>query len=198
MTRPRHLRGWIAAPLALAGLIALSRPPAGRAESTPAVPDAPATLPAAALGFGPVGYFQNRCVSCHGNYGAFYGDGFAADLSDADLADTVAEMCEGPGRAPLDGDDLAAEVAYHRSLAGQGGPFVAVVSRDGTAIRGEVTPGSTVRVGDASATVDGHDWHADVPANAGPVVAERDGRSTTLPPGSAHSHAEAVGSNDPK
>ena len=186
-----------------AGLASLSLPPAGHAEPATVANDAPrgaaTTRPAVAPGFGAIGYYQAHCVSCHGPYGSYYGDGFAADLSDAELAETVDEMCAGPGQAPLEGDPLAAEVAYHRSLARPDGPpFVAVVSRDAGGVKGEVTPGSAVRVGDRDAVVDGHDWHLDATADApidpaAPVVAERAGRSTTLTPGEGlYSHRRAA------
>ncbi len=144
----------------------------------------PTTSPAAprpvALDFKPIAHFQAHCANCHGNYGSFYGDGFAADLSDADLQQTVKEMCAGPGQAPLKGEELAAEVAYHRSLA-RGTPFVIVTKRAGGQIEGEVTDGATVQVGGKPATVEGTTFRAAAPPDA-PVVASKGGKSTTLAP----------------
>ena len=139
---------------------------------------APADAPVAALDFKPIAYFQAHCANCHGDYGAFYGDGFAADLSDAKLQETVKAMCAGPGQAPLKGEELAAEIAYHRSLA-SGTPFVLVTQRGGGKVEGEVTDGATVTVGGKPATVDGTTFRADAPPDSA-VVASKGGKSTTL------------------
>ena len=154
---------------------------------------APTTAPAAApaaLDFKPITYFQAHCANCHGDYGSFYGKGFATDLSDADLQKTVKEMCAGPGQAPLKGEELAAEVAYHRSLA-HGTPFVIVTSRGGGKVSGEVTAGAAVKVGGADAAVDGTTFHADAKDDAA-VIASKGGKSTDLKPADGpFSHAAA-------
>lgn len=93
--------------------------------------------------FAPLDYFNDKCARCHGNYGSFYGADFAKGQSDAQLGETVKEMCEGPAQAPLSPHDLQVLVAWHRALR-DGKPFVASVKLDGGVWSGEATPGSTV------------------------------------------------------
>ena len=156
---------------------------------------APATAPAEAqpIAFQPIGYFNDRCGSCHGNYGAFWGEGFARHLDDAALREMVREMTEGPAQAPLDPQPLGALIAYHRSLA-DGTPFILISRRDGGVLAGEVTPGATViaRSGERTiaATVDGHSWTLtlDEIDSDWTIVATRGQQTTRLPVTSWHSH----------
>ena len=141
--------------------------------------DAPDADPAAAA---PISYFNANCASCHGDYGSFWGDGFAAEYDDAELREVVAEMAAGPGFAPIDGAALDAQTAYNRSLAaGDGSPPFLVAA---TATGGEVTPGSTVTLetdaGEVAATVAGHRWHAEVDSKIIAAIAERGGQTTRL------------------
>lgn len=107
----------------------------------------------------PITYFNDKCANCHGNYGSFWGEGFAAELSDAELHEIVEEMAAGPAQAPLDEAALAVQTAYHRSLV-DGRPFI-VAWREGETWRGEVTPKAKVRAGSAEADVKGHAWTFD-------------------------------------
>ncbi len=120
------------------------------------------TTPAQPLSLGPVTFFEQRCARCHGSYGAAYAPSLSA-LSDPELTRFVDEMVIGPGQTELAARDLAAQVAYHRSLIDQR-PFLAVTALDGSSIAGEVTPGATVEVvagGDrVPAAVTGHTWRA--------------------------------------
>lgn len=129
--------------------------------NTPA-PGAPQTT-----NFAPLDYFNDKCANCHGAYGSFYGKDFGKGKSDAELADTVKQMCEGPAQAPLSPHDLNVLVAYHRSLR-DGKPFVASVKLDGGVWSGEATPGSTVVLETSTgarsdAPLKEHRWSAGLP-----------------------------------
>ena len=117
--------------------------------------------------FAPLDYFNGKCARCHGNYGSFYGAGFAKGKTDAQLAQVVQEMCEGPAQAPLSPHDLEVLTAWHRALR-DGKPFVASVHFENSVLNGEVTPGSTVSLetttGEQSVVpVNGHKWSAGLP-----------------------------------
>jgi hypothetical protein len=187
---------------------ACARPGAAcRTQVAPAhAPDAapaPALALAEPLAVGPLTFFNQSCARCHGQYGSFYGEGFAAQRTDADLARVVREMVTGPAQASLPRRDLDALTAYHRSLA-DGRPFVALTHKEGTVLAGEVTPRAAVVLRAAGrlipAQVVEHAWTLDFsdsfPAGAGalptPVILEAtlDGRSTTLDlAGSPYSHS---------
>lgn len=172
--------------------VAPAEPPAGAITASPR----PEAAGAAPLAVGPISFFNSACASCHGDYGGFYGDGFAAARSDADLGRIVREMVAGPARSDLAERDMEALVAYHRSLV-DGAPFLAWTSHRGEELTGEVTPGSTVSVvgGDmdgVEASVDGHTWRLRLrsPESPLPVLrAQRGELSTMLDLGrAAHSH----------
>jgi hypothetical protein len=95
------------------------------------------------LGFGPISYFEDHCANCHGSMGSNYGDKFGEGLSDARLSQVVKEMCDGPGNAPLDGEELKAEIAFHRALAKKQ-PFVSLTSVEAGKLTGEAPVGSNV------------------------------------------------------
>ena len=131
----------------------------------------------------PIGYFNANCASCHGDYGSFWGDGFAAEYGADELREIVAEMAAGPGFAPIHGAALDVQTAYNRSLtAAAEGPFV-VAYRDGDSLAGEVTPGSTVTLetdaAEVAATVEGHSWQATA-AGVVAVRADNAGRTTRV------------------
>lgn len=143
--------------------------------------------------FKPIGYFNDRCGSCHGDYGSFWGDGFARDLDDTELRSIVKEMADGPAQAPLDDQSLAALVAYHRSLV-NGAPFLILTHHEGNTLRGEVTPGSSVVIEQenqkVSAKVDGHTWTATLRNHNAPstITATNKDKTTRLHPDAWHSH----------
>ena len=146
-------------PVALAA--ALLAAPASQPSTQPTT--APAELPEAATG--PLTYFNANCANCHGNYGSYWGEGFAADYDEDELREVVAEMAGGPGFAPIDGIALDVQTAYNAKLAaGKNAPPFVVATRGPDGFRGEVTPGSSVTLvtafGKIPATVDGHTWTA--------------------------------------
>lgn len=126
----------------------------------------------------PITYFNDKCANCHGDYGNFWGEGFAADFEDEALREIVEEMAEGPAQAPLDEGALDVQTAYHRSLV-DGKPFL-VAWREDDGWRGEVTPKSKIELADGSgeATVEGHQWSLD--ADADELVVMLDDARTRL------------------
>jgi hypothetical protein len=167
---------------------------AGLAERARAWPNVVVRLRGAPLERGPISYFNTACASCHGDYGSFYGERFAADLEDAELRRIVREMVEGPAQSRLDARDLTSLTAYHRSLADRS-PFLAWTGTDGGDLVGEVSPGSAVTVvfegTSVTATVEGHTWRAprlDGQGTWKEIRAERDERTTVLRRGWAFSH----------
>jgi len=125
------------------------------------LPPAPA-LPALAA----IGYFNANCARCHGPFGSFYGKRpyHPYSVLEADIK----RMADGPSNAPLSGEALAAQVAYHQSLYDLK-PFVALVKQDGREISGEVSPGSTVTVLNGAQSIPAHvedyQWKATLPAD---------------------------------
>lgn len=104
----------------------------------------------------PLAYFEDKCARCHGPQGRNYGDAFGEDLSEHELHEVVDEMAAGPGFAPLEGEALEIQVAYHRSLIANE-PFIIWNQAQGQTWSGEVYPGSSVRV-----KVDGETFPAQV------------------------------------
>ena len=138
---------------------------AARTKEAPRTPITLAAMPPVA----PISYFERSCANCHGSFGMFYGETFAAGLDDAALVRVVGQMVRGPAQSTLDPLSMEALTAFHRSLRDRPKrPFVAVTSTSGGKLRGEVSPGSSVvvLVGDQSvrANVDGFEWTAALPA----------------------------------
>ncbi len=134
----------------------------------------------------PITFFNANCASCHGKYGSFWGEGFAADYGRAELAGVVREMTEGPGFAPIDGAEFDAQVAYNAAMSTAGreqGPFL-FVERFSDGLRGEVFPGSKVTVhvdgAEHEANVEGHTWRLVDAATATRVTAVLDESKTVL------------------
>lgn len=184
----RRLAGSLAAlgiALSLLTVVVKADPPTtAEASVSPDVPP---------IDFKPISYFNDRCGSCHGNYGSFWGEGFVRDLKDAELRTVVKEMAEGPAQAPLEDQPLAALVAYHRSLT-DGSPYLILTRREGSQLAGEVTPGATVVIqsGDQTipARVDQHSWAVTLDATDGDwtLIASKDGKITHLRAAEWHSH----------
>jgi hypothetical protein len=167
-----------------------------RPGPSPTPPESPRQIPAAtaaprALTAGPITFFQASCARCHGAYGAMYGEALAK-LSDADLSRFTEEMVVGPGQAELPPADLAAQVAWHRSLV-DARPFVAITKVSDSTIEGEVTPGSTIEVvagGQRSvAQVSGHTWIAPRPTGVPLAIEARLNEHTTTLDASAAAHS---------
>lgn len=123
------------------------------------------------VNFKPLDYFDQHCARCHGTNGANYGDEFGKDLTDAELVDFVDSMAAGPGEAPLEGENLKALTAFHRSLA-DGNPFLILTQISGHILQGETMQDAKVSlaVGDTiiSATRDGANWYCTLPAGLDP------------------------------
>ena len=150
-----------------------------------------------ALADGPISYFNAKCARCHGPYGSFYGEDFGRKLTDRQLRKVVADMAAGPAQASLSGQELEAQVAFHRALIARQ-PFLAWTGMDADSATGEVTPGARVH-----ATVNGrptqvktsrHTWQVRLPGSNKPVavsVSASSGKtSVTLDLGrSAFTHA---------
>ncbi|MCC6485305.1 MAG: hypothetical protein IT209_10710 [Armatimonadetes bacterium] len=147
--------------------------------------------------FAPVDYFQAKCASCHGKYGAMMLKTIVK-RSDAQLKQDVQQMAAVHSRAPLSGDRLSAEIAYNRSLK-DGKPFVILTSATSSRLAGEMTPGSavTVKSGATSlkASASGHQWSVSVPkkfdiSKAAVTVKNGKGASTIQIAKQAYSHAK--------
>lgn len=133
----------------------------------------------------PIAFFDQACARCHGPFGSFYGDAFAALNTDRSLHGVVLEMVEGPANAHLDDKSLFAQVAFHRSLR-DGTPFGVVTKLTEDEIAGEMTPGTRVSVVTASGVIEAEmgeaTWRAALPpsppgGSAGVRVrVSRDGR----------------------
>lgn len=141
--------------------------------------------------FAPLDYFNNKCARCHGNYGSFYGKDFGKGKTDAQLAQVVQEMCDGPAQAHLETRDLEVLVAWHKSLR-DSKPFVASVNFGNSVLSGEASPGSSVTLeittGErAAAPLNGHKWSVGLPEGVqlSRVHVERDGQVTELDPRTA-------------
>jgi len=140
--------------------------------------------------FAPIGYYDQSCARCHGNYGTNY-DANLPKLDDAKLKRLIDEMASGPGQAPLDAAQLERETAYHRSLQ-DGAPFIAVTkieeSSNGIVISGEATPGSKLSIGGAAQSTlvapERHLWSTTLPAGTDietlRLTASKNGKETTI------------------
>ncbi len=143
------------------------------------------------LTFSPLTYFDSQCSRCHGPNGAHYGDDFGKGLSEKKLRTIVDDMAAGPGEAPLEGAELAAQVAFHHSLIVKT-PFIVLTKLETNGMRGEVMPGSEVILEvdgkSFAAEVDGRDWSISLPENSlddpakdAPIlIARREGSETRL------------------
>ena len=147
----------------------------------------------------PLTYFQDNCSRCHGEEGAFYDKPALARRADAQLRQSIQEMAEGPGNAPLDGEGVAVQMAYHRAIAAEK-PFLAVTKWGGALLEGEATPGSRVwlELGAAkiAAEQSGRQWKMVVPANTdwtkSRLHAALDGQEVGLAP-AAQNYSGAAG-----
>jgi len=189
------MRPILVIPLLLAPLPAVIAAWPGGAEPTVQPPATQAALDAEQLDFArrPITYFNQECGACHGNYGSFWGEGFAAAYDDAGLRKVVDEMAVGPAQMPLEGVALDVQVAYHRSLV-DGKPFVTVFTDKG-ALMGEVTPGSEVVLlidgKEQPATVEKHAWRSNAKA-ATAVRVRKGGEVTEIPLGAGGKKDEPV------
>lgn len=128
--------------------------------------------------------------------GSNYGKTFGAGRNEKQLFRSVKEMCDGPGNAPLEGEELLALVAFHRALAKKQ-LFISWTSAEGGKLTGEVSPGTrvTLKVGDQQTTaiVKNERWIIKLPRGVSAAQAEinasNQGRRTTLRLGvSSYSH----------
>jgi hypothetical protein len=131
----------------------------------------------------PIEYFNLNCARCHGEDGSAYGEGFGAGYDEEGLRQIVREMCEGPGAAPIHGEEFEAQVALHQALA-QGLPFAVITTFLPGHVIGECLPGTEVNLcwpgRSQAAEVSGRNWSvvaADLPG-AFDVVVVREGRES--------------------
>lgn len=144
-------------------------------------------------GFAPIAYYDEHCSRCHGQFGTGYLPDMGKRLNDDALRKVIREMADGPAAAPLDDAQLEAELAYHRSFL-DGTPFIARVIASDADQAGEVTRGAALRAEVNGKSIppsaDGQTWK--LPALIGAsakLIAEREGKRTTLDPGKPFSHA---------
>jgi hypothetical protein len=141
---------------------------------------------------GPLAYFQQACAHCHGPYGDSYTDHFYTITDFDKLKADVKRMADGPGMAPIEGNDLTAQVDYHKALIAKG-PFLAWCGHDGDAISGEVTKGAKVSASDGekplTVEVKKTRWTISLPASASlagvTITATLDAKQTALRLGEA-------------
>lgn len=113
----------------------------------------------------PLGYFKQNCASCHGENGAKYGSGLRSK-SEADLKAAIERMAV-TAKAPLTPKDIAAQVAYHRAIAGKK-PFAAWTGKAGNVLTGEMTPGAKVTASAGKVTSKQGSWKVELPAGMTP------------------------------
>lgn len=157
----------LAAAAAVVGLISLGS--CGRSATAPDHATPQAFALAAIPPRPPMAFFEQACAGCHGPFGMFYGETFAATQDDAALRKTVREMVEGPGQSSLDGHSMDALVAFHRALRQRsGGPFIVVTGLSGRELRGEASPGAIIEAridrDTVPADLDGFEWRIELPA----------------------------------
>jgi hypothetical protein len=149
----------------VSGLVVTAQPPT-TSTTTTSVTTAPTSTPVSPNAFAPIAYFEMNCARCHGPYGTAYGAEFGKHLSNEQLARVVDDMAAGPGNAPVDATQLAILVEYHKAMIARQ-PFLAVTkaatSNEAVTVEGEVTPDSTVTVGETAATIAGTTWTVTVP-----------------------------------
>lgn len=126
-----------------AGWVLLALGFLGACASAPVVSQEGVAVEVRPLGARPVAYFERACAGCHGEEGSLYAAGFGERLTDEALADKVRTMASGPAQAPIEGRELDAQVAYHRSMIA-GEPFLVFVGARGEDLVFESSPGATV------------------------------------------------------
>jgi hypothetical protein len=135
----------------------------------------------------PISYFEDRCARCHGPQGSFYGDAFGKNLTEEALRKVVYDMCRNQGEMKLEGVDLDAQIAYHRSMISKE-PFLVVTHREKGQLAGEASEKAVVTVrfkrSSVRAEVKGTVWRVAVPKGEKPenavLTAKLVERSTTI------------------
>ena len=165
---------------------------------TVAIPDSPKPAPPKVA---PISYFEDRCARCHGPQGSFYGDSFGKKLTEEALHKVVYDMCRNQGEMKLEGVDLDAQIAYHRSMIAKE-PFIVLMSSDNGILVGEVPEKTEVKVKfkRSSTTTIGvrtSRWSVAIPKGEKlencVITATLNKHTTTLiPKKSAFSHAEPL------
>lgn len=117
----------------------------------------------------PIQYFETNCSRCHGSHGRLFRNEFGKGLSDKQLRETITDMAAGPAKAPLQGEALDAQVAFHRSMIRKE-PFLVWTGKSKTTLWGEVSPGSKVQAKFGKRIVDAHvkgnEWRVEIPKGA--------------------------------
>lgn len=131
----------------------------------------PAGPPPEPLAYQPVEYFEINCARCHGSYGSSYGEAFGDGLGDHELHEYVDEMAAGPGMAPLEGAELEAQVAFHRSMI-DGRPFIAWTGFNQETLTGELSDGASLEASfggeTLNASANGAQWTVQTPDGFNP------------------------------
>lgn len=137
----------------------------------------------------PLTYFQESCARCHGDYGAFYSQPVGGTRTAAQLEQTIREMAEGPGAAPLAPEGLTRQTELHLALREEL-PYAVITSLEGGLVRGEALPGTSLALEEGGAgkaiPLTGHSFTFQLRGEAGTtatLVAERAGKKILLPLG---------------
>jgi hypothetical protein len=136
---------------------------------------------------GPIGYYDGACAHCHGTNGSAYSDDFFKKYDLSTLKKSINDMAEGPGQSPLDGQELAAQVAYHQAIIAHL-PFIAWTGQAGQNLSGEVTRKATMSASinreELTVIVKGTKWTLELPvgkdASSVVLTATLSGKSVTL------------------
>lgn len=124
-----------------------------------------APKPVEPLKVAPLEYFAKHCQRCHGENGLNYLSNFADGKSDDDLLAKLKSMAEGPGQSPLEPDDLAIQLAFHRSISAKA-PFITWTAHEGNKISGEVTGDAKLIVTpELPIKLEDGAWSIELPAN---------------------------------
>lgn len=131
-----------------------------------------------AFDFAPLSYYESACARCHGENGANYGD-MLQGKDDARLHQGIHAMAVGPGQSPLEQEQIAVMVKWHRALIdGKSFVHLAKVERgeEKTILSGEATPDAkvTLKSGEVSfeATREGSKWKIEAPKDVELEAAE--------------------------
>lgn len=105
------------------------------------------------LSLGPLQYFRDRCMRCHGPEGAAYTEDFTKGKTSAQLRADIVRMANDAGQAPLqDPRDVDAQVAWHYAMD-EKLPFLSWTSWKGQTLSGETRKGDLIQAFASGKTV---------------------------------------------
>ena len=151
----------------------------GQAKPKPLPP------PEKAEEFRPLAYFAAHCQRCHGPEGNRYPEDFPT-RTDAQLRESIVEMAEGPGGAPLGKGGLELQLALHRAIRAKQ-PFLQISGGENGKALGYASPGAKIVQGGKSVEMKDGRFLAEP---KGEIRATRDGKTVKLSP-------ETVGTSHP-